>query len=221
MIRPFGERALLVELGGWREAQALAASLTHEPLPGVEAVVPGRASLLVELEASFPDPVDALITAVAARLARPAPPPAPRRVRTVPVSYGGEHGPDLDAVAAELDLPAEDVVAMHAATEVTVEFCGFAPGFAYLGELPEALRVARLATPRTRTPAGSVAIAGSMTGIYPAELPGGWRVIGRTPLRLFDPRRDPPAYLRPGDVIVWEPIEPADWPATPVAADDW
>ena len=84
------------------------------------------------------------------------------------------------------------VVERHAAAELRVLFLGFAPGFAYLGDLPPELRVPRLATPRTRTPAGSVAIAGSMSGIYPADLPGGWRIIGRTEIRLFDPRRDPP-----------------------------
>jgi KipI family sensor histidine kinase inhibitor len=87
-----------------------------------------------------------------------------------------------------------------------VLFCGFAPGFAYLGDLPSALQVDRLPTPRTRTPAGSVAIAGSMSGIYPAELPGGWRVIGHTDLTLFDPRRDPPALLLPGDRVRFKPI---------------
>jgi KipI family sensor histidine kinase inhibitor len=103
-----------------------------------------------------------------------------------------------------------EVVELHAANELTVLFLGFAPGFAYLGDLPEGLRVPRLATPRTTTPPGSVAIAGSMSGIYPAALPGGWHVIGRTPVRLFDPRRDPPAYLAPGDLVRFEPISATD-----------
>ena len=100
-------------------------------------------------------------------------------------------------------------------------FDGFAPGFAYLGELPDALRVPRLATPRTRTPAGSVGVAGSMSGIYPAELPGGWRVIGRTPITLFDAFRDPPAYLVPGDVVRFEQIHGGDWERRAGVQDDW
>jgi KipI family sensor histidine kinase inhibitor len=113
------------------------------------------------------------------------------------------------------------MVAVHAASELRVLFDGFAPGFAYLGELPQALRVPRLETPRIRTPAGSVGIAGAMSGIYPAELPGGWRVIGRTPVTLFDPRRDPPAYLLPGDVVRFVRIPAEDWDAHAGAASDW
>ena len=97
------------------------------------------------------------------------------------------------------------MVARHASTELRVLFCGFAPGFAYLGDLPPELRVERLATPRTRTPAGSVAIAGSMSAIYPADLPGGWRVIGHTDVALFDPHSDRPALLVPGDRVRFEP----------------
>ena len=120
------------------------------------------------------------------------------RLRAIPVVYGGEEGPDLPDVAALTGLTDAEVVERHSATELRVLFDGFAPGFAYLGELPVELRVARLDTPRTRTPAGSVGIAGPMSGVYPATLPGGWRIIGRTPVTLFDPRRDPPAYLLPG-----------------------
>ncbi|MGH2418244.1 MAG: 5-oxoprolinase subunit B family protein, partial [Candidatus Limnocylindria bacterium] len=114
-------------------------------------------------------------------------------------------GPDLAEVADLTGLAPSDVIARHAGTELRVLFCGFAPGFAYLGELPPVLHVGRLSTPRTRTPAGSVAIAGSMTGIYPADLPGGWRVIGRTEVGMFDPRQDPPALLLPGDRVRFEP----------------
>ena len=100
-------------------------------------------------------------------------------------------------------------------------FDGFAPGFAYLGDLPDELRVPRLETPRTRTPAGSVGIAGPVSGIYPAALPGGWRILGRTPITLFDPRRDPPAYLVPGDAVRFEPIGAGDWDARAGVPEDW
>lgn len=143
------------------------------------------------------------------------------RVRTIPVAYGGARGPDLEDVAARLGMTAADVVTRHVAVELEVLFCGFAPGYAYLGDLPDALRVPRRATPRTRTPAGSVAIADGMTGIYPDELPGGWPVIGWTPIRLFDAHRDPPAYLLPGDRVRFRDVSAADAPGLAGAAEDW
>jgi KipI family sensor histidine kinase inhibitor len=120
------------------------------------------------------------------------------------VRYGGDDGPDLDAVAADLGLRPRDVVDLHIGVEVEVLFLGFAPGFAYLGELSPRLRVPRRATPRVRVPAGSVAVAGSMTAVYPQASPGGWRIIGRTDAKLFDPLADPPARLRPGDRVRFE-----------------
>jgi KipI family sensor histidine kinase inhibitor len=220
VIRPFGERAFLVELDGWSDARAFAASLSDEPIAGVEAAIPGLSSVLVELADSGVSP-DAVHATLVGRLAAPLSPVREGRERTIPVIYGGEHGPDLRSAATACGLSPDELAARHAGTEVRVLFCGFAPGFAYLGELPEALHVPRLSTPRTRTPSGSVAIAGTMTGIYPAELPGGWRVIGRTPLRLFDPRRESPAYLAPGDVVRWEPITVDDWSRRSGPADDW
>lgn len=222
MIRPFGEQALLVELDGWAAAAGLTASLDADPIRGVEAVVPAMASVLVELEPSALGDSAGIVAAIEARLEqRPAAPRIGRR-RTIPVVYGGEHGPDLTVTAELLGTSPDELVARHAAAEVRVLFCGFAPGFAYLGQLPAELSAPRLATPRTRTPAGSVAIAGSMTGIYPADLPGGWRVIGRTPLLLFDPHRDPPSYLGPGDTVRWRPVGADEWPdVAPQAAGDW
>src|SRR6185503_7425877 len=129
-------------------------------------------------------------------------------------------GPDLADVAALTGLSEGEVVDRHAA-ELRVLFDGFAPGFAYLGDLPAELRLPRLDTPRTRTLAGSVAIAGPMSGVYPATLPGGWRVIGRTPVALFDPRRDPPAYLMPGDRVRFEPISSEEWDGRSGVPDDW
>lgn len=201
MIRPFGESALLVELENADHAQSLAASLRSDPAPGVLESVPGLASLLVELDPLEADPE--LVTNVIERRIRDLDPTPPRgRLHTIPVVYDG---PDLDEVASLIHRTPSDVVALHAGTELRVLFLGFAPGFAYLGDLPAELRVERLATPRTRTPAGSVAIAGPMSGIYPADLPGGWRVIGRTNVELFVPHDDPPAFLLPGDRVRFEP----------------
>ena len=215
-IRPFGERALLVEVD---DPRGLAAALAGEPIAGVAASVVGRASVLVELEPSAA--ADAVAAALEARAANPPPPTSVGRMRTVPVIYGGEHGPDLEDVAATLGCTTTEVIDRHRATELEVLFVGFAPGFPYLGPLPDSLSVPRLATPRTRTPAGSVAIADGMGGIYPAELPGGWPVIGATPVALFDPERDPPAYLVPGDRVRWQPIRPEDWASHVGPADDW
>ncbi len=130
---------------------------------------------------------------------------SPSRLHRIPVRYGGEDGPDLAPVAEELGLSPAEVVALHTGSDLEVLFLGFAPGFAYLGELPDPLRVPRLATPRVRVPAGSVAIAGAMSAIYPHASPGGWRILGRTDTPLWDPAATPPARLRPGDKVRFEP----------------
>lgn len=219
MILAFGETALLVELDDWRAARSLAASIDSSPIHGVLEIVPGLRSLLLELDRSTDS---ALVRAdVETRLTEPGPTAGTGRERRIPVLYGGEHGPDLVGVAELCGLTPAEVAERHAAAVVDVLFDGFAPGFAYLGDLPEELRVPRLPTPRTRTPTGSVAVAGSMTGIYPAELPGGWRVIGATPVTLFDPSRRPPAYLVPGDRVRFEPIDPDAWDAGLGPPPDW
>jgi KipI family sensor histidine kinase inhibitor len=201
VIRPFGDAALLVELESADRAQALAASLRGDPPPGMVAAVPGLASLLVELDPLSAD-ADGVASFIERRIGGLGPMAPSGRLHTIPVTYDGD---DLDSVAELTGLAPSEVVARHSSTELRVLFCGFAPGFAYLGDLPIQLRVGRLATPRTRTPAGSVAIAGSMSGIYPADLPGGWRVIGHTEVPLFNASRDPPALLLPGDRVRFEP----------------
>jgi len=125
----------------------------------------------------------------------------------IPVLYGGEHGPDLESSAAQLGLSPGELIQRHTAGEYTVAMIGFAPGFPYLSGLDPALALPRLATPRARVEAGSVAIGGAQTGIYPRESPGGWRVLGRTPWVLFDPRREPPARLQPGDRVRFVAID--------------
>jgi KipI family sensor histidine kinase inhibitor len=126
-----------------------------------------------------------------------------RHARTVeiPVTYGGEAGPDLESAATELGMTPAQFIQRHAAGEYTVAMIGFAPGFPYLLGLDPALALPRLATPRTAVPAGSVGIGGAQTGIYPRESPGGWRLIGRTSLTLFDPAGESPALLAPGDRV--------------------
>jgi KipI family sensor histidine kinase inhibitor len=221
MIRPFGERGLLVELEGAEFARRLEARLRADPVSGVLGSVPGRSSLLVELDPSNVD-VSSVERAIQDRLDGLAGSvDEPGRRRVIPVVYGGDEGPDLAEVAGMTGLAEDEVVGRHAGAELRALFGGFAPGFAYLGDLPGDLQVPRMATPRTRTPAGSVAIAGPMSGVYPAALPGGWRVIGRTPITLFDARRDPPAYLVPGDVVRFEPIPRDRWDAAGGVPEDW
>jgi KipI family sensor histidine kinase inhibitor len=137
----------------------------------------------------------------------------PARVVDVPVLYGGNEGPDLGDVAARAGLREAEVVELHAAGDYLVFMIGFMPGFPYLGGLPPAIATPRLATPRALVPAGSVGIAGAQTGIYPSESPGGWRLIGRTPVRLFDARLEPPALLQAGDHLRFVPVSRPEYDA--------
>jgi inhibitor of KinA len=123
--------------------------------------------------------------------------------------YGGEHGPDLESMAELVDLSAEQVTERHAGGEYRVACMGFSPGWAYLMGLPTELTVPRRQEPRTRIPAGSVAVGGAQTGVYPLESPGGWHLIGRTPLLMFDPERDEPFLLKQGDIVRFAPIDGA------------
>jgi KipI family sensor histidine kinase inhibitor len=223
VIRQFGEEALLVEVegdeAGRRAARiaALAAAVRDRAGNGVVAAVPGLRSLLVRYD---PDLIDAaqLGERLRSLLAMPAAPAPDVRERTIPVCYDGE---DLAGTARLLGLDAAALAERHAALTLTVMFLGFAPGFPYLGEAPAEMEVPRLATPRASTPAGSVALAGRMTGIYPNASPGGWRVIGRTPLRLFDPDRDPPAYLRSGDRVRFRAVSSEEMAAIDPLPLDW
>jgi inhibitor of KinA len=123
------------------------------------------------------------------------------RIVEVPARYGGEYGPDLRDAAHTLGMPARDVVALHTSQPWRVLMIGFAPGFPYIGPLPPALHLPRRSTPRATVPAGSVAIAAGLTGIYPTRLPGGWHLIGRTDVELFNAQREPPAFLQAGDLV--------------------
>ncbi|WP_338590878.1 5-oxoprolinase subunit PxpB [Shewanella khirikhana] len=123
------------------------------------------------------------------------------RLHRVPVRYGNDHGPDLEAVARFHHTSAEEIIRAHCATEYRVMFLGFLPGFAYLSGLPSQLHTPRLDVPRQQVPAGSVGIGGAQTGIYPCQAPGGWQLIGRTELPLFDAKQEPPCRFAPGDRI--------------------
>jgi 5-oxoprolinase (ATP-hydrolysing) subunit B len=189
-LLPYGDRALLAEVDA-PTVLALAAAIGQ--LPGVEEVVPAARSLLVCF-----DPL--ITTSQTLRRALEAgtdaaPATEPGDPIELLVRYDGA---DLHAVADEVQLSVDAVIARHAAGDYTVAFCGFAPGFAYLSGLDPALHVPRLTEPRTAVPPGSVGIGGAFTGVYPRSSPGGWRLLGRTDAPLWDPGRTPPALLTPG-----------------------
>lgn len=187
-LRPVGPHALLVEVGDVREARSLAAWARGAGLDVTE-VVPAARSVLLDGVAD--------LEALRERLTAwtPAAVPESGALVEVPVTYDGA---DLEVVAALWGTDVKGVVARHTATEMVSSFCGFAPGFAYLAGLDEALAVPRLDSPRPRVPAGSVGLAGPWCGIYPTASPGGWRLVGRTDVVLWDPARPEPALLSPG-----------------------
>lgn len=216
LIEPFGDGAVLVTLGRRVDpdlaarAQELAARLDELAVtrPGLRRAVPAHASVLVPFDplvVSLED-VFALARSTIARASAGAPATASSSTIDIPVRYGGADGPDLDEVAERGGLRPADVVELHAGATYRVLFLGFAPGFAYLGGLPPALELSRRTTPRERVPAGSVAIAGLQTAVYPRALPGGWHLIGRTETVLFDPLADPPSRFQPGATVRFVPI---------------
>jgi len=207
-----GEGALLLDAGptvtaGSRALLAAAACIERAAISGVETILPTLSSLLITFDPLHISP-DALRITVASLLAQPGvAPPLSARTVEIPVRYGGGDGPDLADVAAHCALTPTEVVTLHAGSVYRVLMIGFAPGYPYIGPLPPALELPRRATPRQQVPAGSVAIAAGLAGIYPDQLPGGWHLIGRTDLRLFDPHTTPPALLAIGDAVRFVPID--------------
>lgn len=197
-ILPAGERAVLVQLPDPAAAHALASSLRAVADDRIEEVVPGARTVLVVTR----EPAD---LAGVRRLLAQLPPRVgaggPTHELVIPVRYDGA---DLEAVAGEAGLTVEEVVARHSGATYVVAFVGFAPGFGYLSGLDPALRLPRLANPRPSVPAGSVAIAGAYSAVYPRSSPGGWRLLGRTDVVLFDVDGDPPSALAAGTVVRFE-----------------
>ncbi len=180
--------------------------LELEPVAGVRNLHPAYCSLLVKFDAlrMGHDELETILRRYLERLEE-VKLPEPRHVE-IPVSYGGEFGPDLAEVCAMHGMTPAQAIELHASVEYLVYFLGFVPGFAYLGELPKELVTPRLATPRKRVPAGSVGIAGNQTGVYPFATPGGWRLIGRTPVKMFRADRDGLSLLSLGDRVRFTPI---------------
>jgi 5-oxoprolinase (ATP-hydrolysing) subunit B len=209
-IRPASDRSILVTLGEEisLEAQRQVQRLTHALL-GVRGVLnlhPAFCTVLVDFDPRFrthADVEELVRSRFASNSDRPA---AETRAIEIPVRYGGEFGPDLDDVARHAGLSSDRVIALFGAAEYVVHFVGFSTCFPYLGGLPPELATPRLSAPRKHVPEGSVAIGGSQAGVYPLSSPGGWRLIGRTALRLFDPEAAPPALLRMGDRVRFVPL---------------
>lgn len=204
-----GDAAVLLEFGSQigesvnREVQRLAQALLFTPPKGILGVIPAYTTLLVEFDPLATSP-EAVIDAAQA-LTQQGGEEAGRRF-LVPTCYGGDFGPDLEEVAQRLGLTPEEVVERHAAQDFRIFCLGFSPGFPLCGVLPPELAIPRRTTPRPKVAAGSVGLAGRQTGVYPATSPGGWQLIGRTPLPLFDVGRDPPVPFRPGDRLRFVPI---------------
>jgi inhibitor of KinA len=212
LVRPVGDRGLLVEYGDAiapeinRKVRVMALALEQERPAGMVEVIPTYRSLLIVYDPMKADvaELEQALDDLEVRLDQIRIPP-PRTVE-VPVLYGGECGPDIEFVARHAGLSIEDVVRIHSGTPYQLYMMGFTPGFAYLGGLPEAIHAPRLETPRVLVPAGSVGIANNQTGIYPVPSPAGWRIIGRAPVRLFDPLKSEPFLYRAGDFIKFNSI---------------
>jgi inhibitor of KinA len=207
-----GDRALVVEFGDAidrglsREVLRLDRVLRAALPAGVVETVPTFRSLMVHYDPLSTSRVD-LEQVIIGLLDRDEGTDADARLWHIPVCYEGEFAPDLAEIARLTGLPPSAVVALHSGARYHVYMLGFLPGFPYLGDLPAALALPRRADPRVRIPAGSIAIATSLTAIYPYESPGGWHLVGATPIRLFDPARTPPALLAAGDAVLFEPID--------------
>ncbi len=214
-----GEQGLIVEFGNAiapainARVHRLARALATLGLEGVIETVPTYRSLLVLFDPLIL-PRERLVSEVEALLAVPVVEEAPGaggKTVELPVLYGGEFGPDLAFVARHNGLSTEEVIAIHSSSSYLVYMLGFTPGFPYLGGMSSRLATPRLSSPRGKVSSGSVGIAGSQTGVYPLESPGGWRLIGRTPLRLFDLESGRPFLLAPGDVVRFRPVDEEEY----------
>ena len=219
-----GDSCLVAEFGTTvdralnAKVQALKSALARDCLEGLVELVPTYRSLAV-----YYDPLILRRDLLKARIETfcenlDASGSEAGRVVTIPVCYGGDFGPDLENVCTHAGLSKEEVIARHTGRDTYCFMLGFTPGFAYLGGMDESLATPRLENPRTVSPAGSVGIAGKQTGIYPIDSPGGWQLIGRTPLSVFDPLRNPPTLVEAGGWVRFEAVGEADYRAIQAAA---
>ena len=211
-IRPCGDSTLLVEIGNvispqiHKKVRSLFLALEKESIHGINDLLPTYCAILIYYDyrlinfAQIKEKIETLSEHLKEL------PQEKAKTVEVPTVYGGKYGPDLKAVAQHNSLTLQEVIDIHSNTVYPVYMIGFTPGFPYLGGMSDKIITPRLESPRAFIHAGSVGIAGNQTGIYPQESPGGWRIIGRTPLRLFDAHRQPPCLLNPGDFMQFMPI---------------
>jgi len=217
-----GDRGLLLEFGDEisreinEKVRRMALAIQAETMEGIIETVPTYRSLLI-----IYNPIILPVTELKKRLERleaglqQTPLSEPKLTR-IPVVYGGIYGPDLGGVANYHQISPEEVIRLHCSKSYLIYMIGFMPGYPYMGELPEALVTPRLKTPRLLVPKGSVAIAQRQTGIYSMESPGGWQILGRTPVEMFDPEKDPSSLLQMGDFVQFYEIsekEFKEWPS--------
>src|SRR5579859_2922390 len=221
---PMGDQALIVEFGDHIDPAlsahiaAVALGLRDSRPIGVLDIVPAYATLALHYDPAAigvgTSPYEALVEAIGTWLnTKYTGATVAGRVIEIPVCYGGVFGEDLQALAQSRGLSADEVIALHSGATYHVHMLGFVPGFAYLGGLDARLAMPRRDTPRPRVPAGSVAIAGEQTAVYPLDTPGGWQIIGRTPLQLFAPEATPPSVLNAGDTVRFVPISAQEFEA--------
>jgi inhibitor of KinA len=212
VIKPAGDAALVVEMGETvdplinQRVHALARQLDANLLAGIVGITPTYRSLLVRYDPLVLSYGDVTVWVNETSVGLDWDKAVATRLVKVPVQYGGTGGFDLEHVAKTCGLSVGEVICLHSSVEYSVYMMGFTPGYPYMGKLDERLKMPRLVSPRQRVPVGSVAIAGLQTGIYSIESPGGWHVIGWTPLTLFDPKRESPFLFAPGDRVRFEPV---------------
>lgn len=212
-----GDSALVAEFGNAitpeinARIRAFNIALEQRKLPGVLELLPTYRSVLIQYDPEIigTEILKARLSDIAQNLDTIAIPSA--QVVELPVLYGGEMGPDLDFVAEHAGLSPEQVIRLHTEPEYLIYMLGFTPGFTYLGGLNEKIHTPRLTQPRVKIPGGSVGIAGSQTGVYPIDSPGGWQLIGRTPVKLYDPNRAEPILPRAGQYIKFRAIDQAEF----------
>lgn len=211
IFKPAGDSALVIIFGDRiderinKKVHAVAGAIEKASPEWLIEIVPTYTSVYVyydPLKIGYPEVVEAIKPFLSAEPEEEKP-----RVVEIPVAYGGEFGPDIGFVAEYNDLSVDDVIEIHSKPIYRVYMLGFLPGFAYLGGMDERISTPRLEKPRLKVPAGSVGIAGMQTGWYAIESPGGWRLIGRTPLKTFDPSKTPPSIVNPGDYVKFQPID--------------
>lgn len=231
VISPLGDSALVITFGDsiqydiHKQIKTCKDSIELSPFPGFIECVPAFTNLTIfynplEVVAAvkkkekkeFVSPFEVVSSILQSKLENEqTEKELDHRTVSIPVCYGGEYGPDLEYVARHHNLTTEEVISIHSESEYLAYMIGFAPGFPFLGGLPEKIATPRRSSPRTSIPAGSVGIAGMQTGVYPISTPGGWQLIGQTPIKLFLPEQNPPSLLQAGDIVKFKPISKEEY----------